>query len=150
VAICLLAALTFSSPAGAETIVMKVPVMQDVVSCTGEVVTLTGEQTLNQHIESDATGGLHIKFSVENRGLKGVGMVSGKKYVGLDTSETEIQVPQGATEVTAVINFSLVRQGDDGTLIVGDDLRMKDLFHMTVNAMGMPTAFQSKFSNECT
>jgi hypothetical protein len=129
--------------------VVKVPVSETHVSCTGEPVTVTGEQTIGSHISTDNSGGLHIKFSIENRGLQGVGL-SGKKYVGVDTTEFEVQIPQGATEATFVHNFSLVRQGDDGTLVVGDDLRMKELFHMTTNAMGVPTAFKSEFKVDCT
>jgi hypothetical protein len=147
-----LVALVLVATAGAQTIVMKVPVSDSFFSCTGDFVTLAGEQTLGSHLETDSAGGLHLKLSVENRGLQGLGTPSGKKYVGTDTSETETQIPNGAFfETTFENNVTLIRQGEDGGLLLGDDLRFKQLFHLTVNAQGIPTALKVEFKGPtCT
>jgi hypothetical protein len=148
----LLALVAFPATAAADpepTIVIKVPVSQTLTSCTGDIVTLTGEQTLGIHISTDNQSGLHVKFSIETRGITGIGFPSGKKYQGLETIEDEAQIPQGATEATFLHNFSLIRQGDVG-MILGDDLRLKQISHFTVNAQGMLTADKFELRVDCT
>jgi hypothetical protein len=149
----LLALVAFPATASADpqpTTVIKVPVSQVFVSCTGDMVTMTGEQTIGTHISSDGRGGWHMKFSIETRGITGIGWPSGKKYQGLETLEHSIQAPIGASSATFVQNFSLIRQGDFG-MILGDDLRMRESFHFTTNSQGVPTAFKTDIRPfECT
>jgi hypothetical protein len=149
----LLALVSFPATASADperTMVMKMPVSQTFVSCTGDMVTMTGEQTIGIHMSTDTSGGTHLKFSTETRGITGIGWPSGKKYQGLETVEHSIQVPQGATTETFVQNFSLIRQGDLGNVILGDDMRMRQTNHMTFNSLGVPTSIKSDNRAECS
>ena len=146
----LLAAAALPATASADpAVVTKLAVSELVVSCTGELVLLTGEETIVDKSSLDSSGGLHVKFGIEMRGLKGVGMTSGATYTGLDTTENEVQIPQGASEATFVNNYSLIRQGEIGSL-VGDDLRTKQLVHMTFNSAGVLTSYKDEFRTDCT
>lgn len=148
----LLALVAFPATAAADpepTTVVKLPPPPSVVNpCTGETVFLTGEETFGFHISFDTVGGLHVKLSLEARGLKGT-TLTGKTYTGYQTIEDEVQVPLGATEETAELEVILIRQGEDGTFVLGDDFKLKNFFHFTVNAQGDLTSLHVTYEPKC-
>ena len=73
-------------------------------------------------------------------GLKAIGMPNGKTYIVQDVYSDEFVIA-GATEETFDITAHFIRQGEDGTLILGDDFYEYMRTHITANANGMVTAF---------
>jgi hypothetical protein len=106
--------------------------------CNGE--DFIGAGTLHTLMSENvsATGGLisHIDFSID--GLHAV-TLGGKKYVVQDVLRDSLTFT-GADEQTSDMTIHYVRQGDDGTLILGDDFYEYLRTHITVSASGVPSS----------
>ena len=113
----------------------------------------TGFFHVKTHTSLGADGRLHVsnEFNVES--VQAVALVSGKRYVmtaetsdSSNTDTTDLAPREGTFED----HLLFIRQGEDGTLINGDDLYQKGFAHFTVNANGVTTVDRGpEFTFEC-
>jgi hypothetical protein len=136
-----------ASPAVVET---REPVTGFVDNpCTGEFIAIEGFAHYKTHF--DTTGDrTHFSFEVNLQDVRGVALPSGATYVLISqvSQSFNVSAPFPA-EQTVEISQHLVRQGEDGTLVLEDDLHFKFLFHVTVNANGTMTAEKDEQTVEC-
>jgi hypothetical protein len=99
------------------------------------------------HTTIDPNGGRHTKFHFKVQG-QGEGLDSGDKYVLNWVGNENRNFPPGMLPtVTQTETFQIIRQGSDTTT---DDLQLKLLFHVTVNAQGEVTAEVINVEVVCT
>ena len=125
------------------------PVSGYTSSCTNdELVFIEGTLLTVAHTTIDANGVYHTKFQSNLQG-QGEGLSSGDKYVFDDIANSNIiRSPTGADLIARESQtFKITRQGSDTTT---DDLQVKALFHVTVNAPGEVTADVANFEIVCT
>jgi len=148
----LLVALALTSAASADTVVATtVPfTFNGTNTCIVPAEDFMGTGELHLLFSGNlSTGGMvqsHLEANLQ--GLKAV-TVSGKTYVVVDTSTQTLvfDTPDLAPfHETLEWTAQFIRQGEDGTLIGGDDFNEHFLAHATVNANGIVTV--DDFSND--
>jgi hypothetical protein len=111
--------------------------------CTGEVVTLTGEQVIMVHQVDDGAGGFHEKFTIHVRGITAIGE-SGTQYRSVGAHSDYFSIGAGrATTFTFTVAFLVVSKGG------ADNFLAKATIHATANAKGDVTAEFEEFRVEC-
>lgn len=115
------------------------------IACNGEEVFLSGELLLIFHTTVDARGGIHEKFTLVPRQVRGVGLVTGIAYkaVGGGRSHFNADADFAPLNITDTSMFNLVSQGGS------DNLQLKFTFHVTINANGVETVVVDHFSAKC-
>ena len=113
--------------------------------CTGEEVHLTGELVIRIRTTIDATGGIHAAFHLTPRHVRGVGVESGIAYHAVGGLRDSFNAAADFAPLvgTTTQMFNLVSQGGS------DNLQVKFVFHLTVNAQGEVTAEIDNFSLAC-
>jgi hypothetical protein len=133
----------FVSQAAAVTTKDVVPFQTELVTCSGETITLSGELMLLSHLNSDANGGFHDHLSVDWRNVKGLS-ASGVKYHAVSGLHENLNLnSSGTLSETFVDQMLLVSQGGDENLLV------QSRFHMTITPEGDMRAFVSRFTERC-
>ena len=147
ITLALAATTTFPAYAQAITITesVTVPFETVITACNGEDVFLSGERLLILHATIDSSGGIHSKFTLVPGHVRGVGSVTGTQYkaVGGDHEHFKMDVDGAPLNFTNTDIFNLVSQG--GT----DNLQLKFIFHITINANGEVTVEVDHFSAKC-
>lgn len=118
--------------------------------CADELIAVEGTvQTTSQVTFSGDR--VHTSVDVRLAGLEGTALDSGARYTAMDVQNQQLNVDlDGApAEFTDVRSHHLTRQGDDGTSVLGDDLRFHSIIHMTVNANGLVTVDKSEMRSDC-
>jgi hypothetical protein len=111
--------------------------------CTGETVTLTGEQVIMVHQVDDGAGGFHEKFTIHVRGITAIG-ASGTTYRSVGAHSDYFGTgPRRATTFSFTVTFLVVSEGGS------DNFLAKATIHFTANANGDPTAEFEKIRAEC-
>ena len=144
--IALAAVTAFPAYAQAFTITERVtePFETFVVACNGEEVFLSGELLLIFHTTIDARGGIHEKFTLVPRHVRGVGSAGTPyKVVGGDRSHFNADADFAPLNITNTDMFNVVSQGGS------DNLQLKFTFHVTINANGVETVVVDHFSAKC-
>jgi hypothetical protein len=116
-----------------------VPIDFQITSCSGEVVTFTGESHVLQHsTANDNTGHavVHINFHLEGTGP------SGTRYVVNEHVNGTINSGAAGT-FTSEARLVAVAQGS------ADNLVVHTFIHTTVNANGEVTAQSFEFETDC-
>jgi hypothetical protein len=116
-------------------------------SCTGEAFSGTGNLRFTLSDSLGADGFIHHHLSSRIDGLQAVALVSGKKYVVQDTYFDEFNFV-GANEETFDVRVHYIRQGEDGSFVLGDDFYEWMHTHITTNSLGAVTAFQVSMSDD--
>jgi hypothetical protein len=121
--------------------------------CTGDMIVGTGN--LHLLISDNLSSGGMVQFHIEATysGLQAVttAPVAGKKYVVIsqedqtDTFDTDGAPSQETVEHT----FQLVRSGEDGSLLMGDDFYEHFRAHITANANGTVTVQDVTLNATC-
>ena len=107
---------------------------------------------IQAHLTVATDGSLHEGFELNVESAQAVGVLPPfKKYVetaesGFTSNSASDLVPR---EETREEHVSYIRQGEDGTYLVGDDLYHHVLVHMTVNANGDITVDKVVMDFEC-
>jgi hypothetical protein len=147
ITLALAAVTTFPAYAQAITFTDRVtePFETIITACNGEDVYLSGELLLIFHTTIDSGGGIHSKFTLVPRHVRGVGSVTGTQYkaVGGQRDHFNADVDFAPLNETFTTMFNLVSQGGS------DNLQFKGTFHITINAKGEVTAFVDHFSERC-
>jgi len=142
-------ALLSSSTGNSEVITqIEIPLATTVtVPCAaggaGEIVDLTGEVHAVFSVTVDANGGVHIATHFNNAGVNGIGLTTGNKYQASGGDYFVSNSGGTANELTFVNNFLLVAPGS------GNNLRVHELAHVTVNANGEITAETDNITVDC-
>ena len=108
-------------------------------SCTGESFAGTGALHFLTSENLSSSGVIEFHLDVRIDGLQAV-TLTGKKYVVQDTFNWEF-VFGSAAEETFDVTAHFVRQGEDGSFVLGDDFYEYFRTHITANANGVVTAF---------
>jgi hypothetical protein len=113
--------------------------------CTGEAFTGTGTLHLLTSENVSSSGVLISHMEARLDGLQAVTMVPPlKKYIGQITSGDTFgfDTTDGApAHETFQITAHYIRQGEDGTFLLGDDFYERLFAHITANANGDVTSF---------
>ena len=141
---------TGAATASAETITFDVPVSGFVTSCTGEAVFIEG----TMHVKSTgkvSVAGTKSQTEMNLTGVKGT-TATGVRYV-LNQQSSDMQHAEfdvlGNVQATYEQTDILTRQGETGLPMLGDDLRLHLLIHLTINGNGVPTAQKNDLRAEC-
>ena len=87
-------------------------------SCTGEVVTVTGEihRVIRSRVGNDGTA--HLDIHVDSHG-EGIGNTSGKQYVWNDSSDASTNNPVGCEFLHSFVRYArLISKGHDTNLML--------------------------------
>ena len=110
--------------------------------CRAEAFTATG--FIHTKVTVVQSNGGSTLFSIESNllGVKAAVPLTGARYVVTETTTNHLLVDPdgGPNNSNLVYKLTFVRQGDDGSLIVGDDFTMYVRLHLTVNPNGTTTA----------
>ena len=135
-----------SAPIMAEQLTnIDVPVNMVVPSnaCTGQAIAFQGDShtLINVSVNNNS---VHFQSHLNVQGVAGVGLTDGAKYILADGSTFNINV-NGAppVEVQTNLDFSLIGRAQ------APDMRLRLLFHTTVDAQGNVTADFVKASIVC-
>ena len=110
---------------------------------SGEVVFLTGNVHAVFSVTSDLSGGLHIQTVFNHAGVSGIGLTSGAKYQATGTNRFQSSANGIGSEFTFTGSFLLTAPGP------GNNLLIKELVHMTINANGALTADIGSLTGGC-
>ena len=144
--LALVAITAFPAYAQAFTITERFiePFETFVVACNGEEVFLSGELLLIFHTTIDDRGGIHDKFTLVPRHVRGVGSAGTLyKVVGGQRSHFNADADFAPLNITETTMFNVVSHGGS------DNLQIKVTFHVTVNANGVETVIFQHFSAKC-
>ena len=106
--------------------------------CTSEQVELSGRIHLVSQVQSDGTVVGHFNY----QGVSGVGLTSGTTYRSSSVDNFRLAAPL-PSDITSVSSFRLISSGTE------DNLLVRVLFHITVNANGEVTAEVEDVNIEC-
>jgi hypothetical protein len=147
--VLLVASSTFAPSATAATEYnLWLPLADDVASCSGETVTVSGTQHIISRVTEDAQGQLHISFTRHTQGT-GTGAVSGADYLIVDSvirSEVTVNAQDGETSLTEGVQLLLIRKGEATS---GDDTILHLVTRWTITADGTMTPDVLIDSVEC-
>jgi len=147
--IAVLIALFSPSIGNAEVITqIEIPLATTVtVPCAvggaGEMIDLTGQVHAVFSVTVDGNGGVHIATHFNDAGVSGIGLTTGNKYQASGGNHFVSNSGGTRNEFTFVNNFLLVAPG------AGNNLRVHELVHVTVNANGEITAETDNIAVDC-
>ena len=127
--------------------VSRIPIEETVIvesACLAEPLELRLRQQLVVGGPIDARGGVHTHLVVNDRGTTGIGLVSGAVYrqTGAETS-TDNVLGLPPLVLTAHNTLNLIGQGS------ATDVRLRQVFHVTVDATGKVAGFKDETSVVC-
>ena len=123
--------------------------------CNGEPVVITAKTTTSFYFRTDTAGGIHttIRIKAHGEGTNG-DLLNPRKYQFSTENVLEENLPaSGSKESTLVLNYVLVRQGNDTSnnlpTATTDDFMQKDTVHITMNSNGIVTASFVRGHGKC-
>ena len=116
--------------------------------CTGEVLTGSGFEHLRESFTS--TPNFHISIEANLESFQATTPLGVKYVVPEQIAEHEVADQDFMPEnVNVEEMFQLIRQGEDGTFVLGDDFYSNFKMHFTVNANGVLTVDDFEFTDRC-
>ncbi len=95
--------------------------------CMGETISLEGSLHTSLTLVADGSGNIHVSSHSNWQHMRGTGLSTGDKYIGIETTSTSSSgVADPTTVYTAVSTIQLIGQGK------APDLRMHIMFHYTL------------------
>jgi hypothetical protein len=120
-------------------------------TCTGDTVVIQGTSHFKFTFNSTSTGG-QTEAEMNLTGVSGTAPLSGARYV-MNTQSSEVSHfsfdPTGHDVEQVEMDQLLNRLGNGGQFVLGDDLYVRVLAHLTVNANGVPTVDRYSVSGDC-
>jgi hypothetical protein len=116
-----------------------VPISFEAINpCTGELVSASGFLHLKFSITEDPNFHTSAESNVES--AQGV-TITGVRYVALEPQSSHVIIDSDFAPAngTGEHTLQLIRQAEDGTLILGDDFYLRIKAHVTINADGNVT-----------
>jgi hypothetical protein len=118
--------------------------------CTGELVAFQGFFHTKEHFDPTSSGTTHVSIEFNLEDVKGVGLTSGAQYIFVQAvSDTLNASGPFPFETTTEASAHMIRQGEDGALVTGDDFYVKVIRHLTINANGVVTADRFELNLDC-
>jgi len=114
-------------------------------TCTGEAFSGTGTLHFLMSDNLSPSGAVQHHLQTTIDGLQAV-TLTGKRYVVQDLFRDDFTF-SGASEENFDVIAHYVRQGEDGSFVLGDDFYEYLRTHITANANGMITAFDVRTSD---
>jgi hypothetical protein len=111
--------------------------------CTGETVTFTGQEHIQENMTMNPNGTFHIHVTENFAGVQGVGQTTGRKYQ-LPAALSETENLTAGQEVTEKTTESLICDGS------ASNEQITMLTHITMNANGTVTVDHSFSNITCT
>ncbi len=110
----------------------------------GELIEVSGPLHVLFQLTISNTGDVLLYTHFQPQGVSGTGFVTGDKYqaTGITQSTNTFSTPFPIT-FTFVNNFYMIGQGP------GNNFKVHETFHFTINANGEVTAFVDNFSVTC-
>lgn len=109
----------------------------------GENIDVSGPLHVLASVTLDRHGGFHAHVLFNPQDVTGVGLSTGNKYQGTGETEEDFNGTVGLTD-TFVNNFNMIGQGP------GNNFKVHENAHITINANGTITAFVDNFSFTCS
>ena len=137
--------------AESETLTIVVPANTTGSSCSGDVIATDGMIVITTRTTVSESGNLHVNITSDFTAATGIGTMSGRKFRSDTISSTSMTVAAGSTTTSRLIGHFIVSGESPGinALDPGDDFYEHALFHLTVSANGVPTAFVDTVRAEC-
>jgi len=112
----------------------------------GEMVDISGTLHVLLHFTMSNSGRITLKEHFQPQGASGIGQTTGDTYRATGVTQQTMTFDDNdgfPLEVTFVNNFRIIGRGPGNNLLIHQTL------HVTFNANGEMTAFQSNISTEC-
>jgi hypothetical protein len=139
-----IAALAMPVATQASATTLKVPFDADVIACNGDVIHISGTLLIIFTETTTPSGGFIVSSHFQPQGIMGVDLTTGTKYVATGlTRDILVVSPSGGITETFVNRFHIQATTAAESFIVSE------VFHITVNANGVVTAFVDNFSSTC-
>jgi hypothetical protein len=139
-----------AATASAATTTFDVPVNGAVTNdCTGEAVVINGTDHM-KFTDNSSLAGLKSQIEANLTGVKGVTLMGVRYVMNQQTSDMQHAEfdPSGNVQLTVEETTILTRQGEDGSLLTGDDFRLHVVTHLTVSN-GITRADKQDLSADC-
>lgn len=118
--------------------------------CADEFIVIEGNQHTTTRLHTSDDGRLHFQMKDHMTGVKGTALMSGARYAMMDVVNTQSNSTGFAPgESTFERTHILTRLGEDGSFVLGDDLRVHTIVHVTINANGAMTADKNEARVDC-
>jgi len=144
--------LLASKAAAQTTVDQHVPINQAVLNplnpCTGELFFGSGFLHLKTFVTLSPNSHFSTELNVED--FKGA-TVTGVRYVATEDLTEHLIFDSDVAPLTENEEFTehLVRQGEDGTFVMGDDFYIRIRAQFTINANGVVTVDNSEATATC-
>ena len=112
------------------------------IPCVPETVTVTGTLHIVSHTTVNPDGSFHVVSHFNPQGVSGTEDVTGARYRGTGVTQNTFNAAAGQT-FTFANNFNFIGQGP------GNNARLHQNVHTTVNANGVVTSVVDNFSATC-
>ena len=109
----------------------------------GEVIDVSGPLHEVFRLTQSSSGNFSLYIHDQPQGVSGVGLTTGAKYQATGITEQSFHFNGLPFNTTFVNNFNMIGQGP------GNNFKVHENFHLTVNANGVLTAFVDNFSITC-
>ena len=110
----------------------------------GEWVRISGTMHYLLTITFDALEGFHAKGHTQPQGMSGIGLTTGDKYRATGVTQwQETGRSLRGCEYSVINRFMMIGQGP------GNNFRVRETFHFTMNANGEVTARVDNFEVDC-
>jgi hypothetical protein len=114
------------------------------VPCANEVLRFRIRQQLVEHTTIDPNGTLHEHFVINDKGTKAEGTVTGRVWNQTGATTNHLNVSPSVTGNRTFVNsLNLIGRGS------APDLRVQEVFHITVNRRGVVTVDFGKVRSLC-
>ncbi len=110
---------------------------------SGEVIDVSGPLHVVSQLTVSASGNFSDYFHFQPQGISGTGFVTGAKYQGTGITAFKDNFNGLPFSSSFINNFNMIGQGP------GNNFKMHENFHFTVDANGVLTAFIDNFSATC-
>lgn len=132
-----------ASPSHQEFIFSFVGQELPVDPCTNESVLVTsGDIKFDTDTTIDANGGINFQSVATHQDFKGIGETTGAQYEVVGTNHSGFHA-DGATVEDQILNATLVTAGP------GNNMVLREEFHITINADGTTTVAFDHFTSDC-
>ncbi len=109
----------------------------------GEVIDVSGPLHVLQSLTISSSGNFSDVFHFQPQGISGVGLTTGAKYQATRITQFKDHFNNLPFSSSFINNFYMIGQGP------GNNFKVHETFHFTVNANGDLTAFVDNFFVTC-
>jgi hypothetical protein len=109
----------------------------------GELIEVSGPLHVLMQLTISSSGNVSVYSHFQPQGITGTGFTTGAKYQGTGITESKDNFNGLPISSTFVNNFYMIGQGP------GNNYKVHETLHYTINANGTPTAYIDNFFVTC-